>query len=191
VTKGFFPLFAIGVGLIVCSPHQPTLAQTAHARVSASADSAIYAAFFEAGNRDPERDTIYVEEMSTVFPGVSAHYDSVAPGLAFALAKASRPPRPTASLHLPSPIRILPCTAVKRIRDQDSLTGLGAVKGRAREPMGLWRFSPIVYSADGRDATFFYSEYCGRICREDTVVWARKDSAGKWDVRRTAILIIY
>ncbi|GAC1484736.1 MAG: hypothetical protein NVS1B5_05380 [Gemmatimonadaceae bacterium] len=59
-------------------PYQLTLAQTTHARASASTDSAIYAAFLETVNRDPERDTIYVEEMSTVFPGMSSHYDSVA-----------------------------------------------------------------------------------------------------------------
>jgi hypothetical protein len=156
-----------------------------------SADSTIYAAFFETVNRDPGRDTIYVEEVSAVFPGVSSHYDSVAPGLASVLAKASRPLRPPASHHLPPPIRILRDTAVKRIRDQDSLSSLGAVKGRAQGRMGLWKFSPIVYSGDGKDAMFFYSEYCGHACGEDTVVWARKDSAGKWDVRRTAILIIY
>jgi hypothetical protein len=57
--------------------------------------------------------------------------------------------------------------------------------------MGLWRFSPIVYSADGNNAMFFYSEYCGHTCGENTVVWARKGSAGKWEVRRTAILSIY
>jgi hypothetical protein len=118
MTKGSLPLFAIGLALIVLGPDQRTLAQTAHARASASTDSAIYAAFFETVNRDPERDTIYVEEMSTVFPGMSSHYDSVAPGLGLLLAKASQPARPTASLRLPPPTRILPDTTVERLRDQ-------------------------------------------------------------------------
>jgi hypothetical protein len=187
-------LFAVSAGLIVWGPHERALAQTshqAHARGSASADSAIYAVFFETVNRDPKRDTIYVEETSAVFPGVSSHYDSVAPGLSLALSKASRPPRPTASLHIPPPIRILPATAVKRISNHDSLSSLGVAKGRAQGPMGLWRFSPIVYSVDGNDAMFFYSETCGHTCGENTVVWARKHSAGSWEVRRTAILSIY
>jgi hypothetical protein len=187
-------LCAISAGLIVWCPHERTLAQTSHqadAHASASADSAIYAVFFETVNRDPARDTIYVEETSAVFPGVSSHYDSVAPGLSLALSKASRPPRPTASLHIPPPIRILPATAAERISNNDSLSRLGVVKGRAQGPTGLWRFSPIVYSADRNDAMFFYSESCGHTCGEDTVVWARKDSIGKWEVRRTAILSIY
>lgn len=187
-------MFAISAGLIGWGPHERTLAQTSHqadVRASASADSAIYAVFFETVNRDPKRDTIYVEETSAVFPGVSSHYDSVAPGLSLALSKASRPPRPTASLHIPPPIRILSATAVKRISNHDSLSSLGVVKGRAQGPMGLWRFSPIVYSAAGNDAMFFYSEYCGHTCGENTVVWARKDSVGKWEVRLTAILSIY
>ncbi len=149
---GSLSLFAISLGVILFGPHQRTLAQTAHARASASTHSAIYVAFFETVNRDPERDTIYVEEMSTVFPGMSSHYDSVAPGLGLVLAKASKHPRPTASLRLPAPIRILPDTTVMRLRDEDFPSSLAAVKGRAQGSMGLWRFSPIVYSADDNEA---------------------------------------
>ena len=185
---------AVSVALIACAPHRPALAQgsrVADARGSASSDSAIYAAFFETVNRDPQRDTIYVEEMSVVFYGASPRYDSVAPGLAQALQKVSALRRPTPSLHLPPPIRILPDSAAKRIGDADLLGTLGVIKGRPQGPLGLWAFSPVVYSADGTDAMFYYSEYCGHTCGENTLVWLRKDPDGKWAVRRTAILMIY
>ena len=181
-------------GFAACGPHQQTITQASRSsnpRDSGSADSAIYAAFFETVNRDPQRDTIYVEERSAVFHGASPSYDSVAPGLAQALQKASTPQRPTASLKLPPPIHILSDSAVKRISDADLLGTLGIVKGRAQGALGLWAFSPVVYSANGMDAMFYYSEYCGHTCGENTLAWLRKDSDGKWAVRRTAILIIY
>jgi hypothetical protein len=187
-------LLAVSVALIACAPHRQAFPQGSRptdARASAASDSAVYAAFFETVNRDPQRDTIYVEQLSAVFHGASPHYDSVAPGLAQALQKASALRRPTTSLHLPPPIRILPDSAVKRIGNADLLGTLGAVKGRAQGPLGLWAFSPIVYSGDGTDAMFYYSEYCGQTCGENTLVWLRKDSDGKWAVRRTAILVIY
>jgi len=185
---------AISIALIACAPHRQALAQGSRptdARASISSDSAIYAAFFETVNRDPQRDTIYLEELSVVFHGASPHYDSVAPGLAQALQKASTTRRPTASLHLPPPLRILPDSAVKRISNADQLGTLGAVKGRPQGPLGLWGFTPIVYSAEGIDAMCYYSEYCGHTCGENTLVWVRKDPDGKWAVRRTAILVIY
>jgi hypothetical protein len=187
-------LLTFTLALTACGSHQPTLAQTPRqvdARASASRDSSIYAAFFETVNRDPLRDTIFVEELSAVFPGVSPHYDSVVPGLGGALEKASNPRRPTASLHLPPPIRILPDTTVERIRRNGLLGTLGGVKHNAQGTTGLWRFSPIVYSANGKDAMFSYTQSCGTACGETTLVWARKDPGGKWDVVRTAILVIY
>jgi len=192
MTRRFLISLAISVAVIACAPHRRALAQGSrpvNAWASASSDSAIYAAFFETVNREPQRDTIYVEELSAVFHGASPHYDSVAPGLAQALQKASALRLPTASLHLPPPIRILPDSAAKRIGNADLLRTLGAVKGRAHGPFGLWAFSPIVYSADGTDAMFYYSEYCGHTCGENTLVWAGKDPDGKWAVRRTAILV--
>jgi hypothetical protein len=188
---GFF--LTVAFALTACGSHQQTLAQTSQLdrRASASRDSSIYAAFFETVSRDPLRDTIYVEELSAEFPGVSPHYDSVAPGLGVALKNASSPPRPTASLHLPPPIRILPDTAVERIRRSGMLATLGIVKRGAQGTTGLWRFSPIVYSTGGKDAMFSYTQSCGTTCGETTLVWARKDPGGKWDVVRTAILVIY
>jgi hypothetical protein len=187
-------LLTVTFVLTACGSSQPTPAQTPRqidARASASRDSSIYAAFFETVNRDPQRDTIYVEEMSAPFPGVSQHYDSVAPGLAQALQKASTPRRLTALLHIPPPLRILSDSAVKRMNDADLIRTLGVVKGQAQGPMGLWSFSPIVYSADGNDAMFHYGEDCGHTCGEQTLVWARKGPGGRWDIRRTAILVIY
>jgi hypothetical protein len=81
-------------------------------------------------------------------------------------------------------------TAV-RLADSGMLGELGAVPDRPQGTRGLWAFTPVAYSADGNDAMFAYSEYCGRTCGEDVVVWARKNAAGRWEVRRTAILVIY
>ncbi len=194
MTRQFLISLAILVAVIACAPQRQAITRGSRpvdAQAWASSDSAIYAAFFETVNRDPQRDTIYVEELSVVFAGASAHYDSVAPGLAQALQKASALRRPTGSLHLPPPIRILADSAAKRIGDADLLGTLGAVKSRPQGPLGLWAFSPIVYSADGTEAMFYYSEYCGHTCGENTLVWVRKDPDGKWAMRRTAILVIY
>lgn len=180
--------------LAVSGSHQQILAQAPHhidARASASRDSSIYAAFFETVSRDPQRDTIYVERLSAGFAGISPHYDSIAPGLGAALVKASRPRRHTASLHLPPPIRILSDTAVEKIGRRGLLGTLGGVKHGTQGATGLWSFTPIAYSAGGSDAMFSYTQSCGTTCGETTLVWARKDPGGKWEVTRTAILVIY
>lgn len=163
---------------------------TPNSDVIASTDSAVYAAFFETLNRDPKRDTLHVEEMSKIFVRLPAHYDTTAPGLNAALAKLSKMQRPSTALHLPPPIQVIPHNLAVRLASSDLLGELGAVPGRPQGTSGLWSISPIVYSADGTDAMFSYLEYCGRNCGEDVTVWVRKNAAGKWEIRRTAIIEI-
>ena len=191
--RGFCAALAALVGVACAARHtaEAPSAQSHTASVTAESDSAIYAAFLETLNRDPERDTLHVEELSKTFGGFSAHYDSVAPGLVAALQKMSEPKRPTTSLHLPPPIRLIAESTAVRLADSGLLGALGAVPDRPQGTRGLWAFTPVAYSADGNDAMFAYSEYCGRTCGEDVVVWARKNTAGRWEVRRTAILVIY
>lgn len=163
---------------------------TASRDAIASTDSAVYAAFFETLNRDPKRDTLHVEEMSKIFVRLPAHYDTTAPGLNAALAQLSKVQRPSTALHLPPPIQVIPHNLALRLAGSDLLGELGAVPGRPQGTSGLWSITPIVYSADGTHAMFSYLEYCGRNCGEDVTVWLRKDAAGKWSVKRTAILTI-
>ena len=157
----------------------------------ASADSSIYAAFLELVNRGAHGDTLYVEDESLVFQSMSAHYDSVAPDLGAELIKVSSPPRSARTLHLPPPIHWITATQPDSVKDRAmKATGVQS-SSRGQGTRGIWRFSPIAYSKDGHDALFYYAVICGSLCGEQTLVWAKKDAAGKWDVRRTAILIIY
>jgi len=55
---------------------------------------------------------------------------------------------------------------------------------------GVWQFSPIAYSRDGREAMFYYRMVCGSLCGEQTIVWETKDGKGRWQIKRTAILFI-
>jgi hypothetical protein len=157
---------------------------------TAAADSAVYAAFLETLNRDPRNDTLHVEELSKIFVRLPASYDSMAPGLNAALAKLSATQRPTSSLHLPPPVRVMPAAIVIALNNGGLIGELGAVEGKPQGVRGLWTFTPVAYSVDGNDAMFSYTELCGRTCGEDVVVWARKNAAGKWEVRRTVILTI-
>jgi hypothetical protein len=177
-----------------CASYPPVVDREADvallADTTAAADSAVYAAFLETLNRDPRNDTLHVEEMSKVFVKLPSHYDSVAPGLNAALARLSKTQRPSSSLHLPPPVRVLPPAVVIALSNADVLNSLGAVEGKPQGVSGLWTFTPIAYSADGKDAMFSYTAVCGRRCGEDVVVWARKNAVGKWEVRKTAIIDI-
>lgn len=159
------------------------------AKARASSDSAIYAAFFETLNRQP-RDTIFAEEESIVFQGISPHYDSIAPGLAETLTKVSAPPRTTASLHLPPPIVVISAATPQALRERAINGPAGSGPGAAQGVRGVWRVSPIAYSPDSKDAMFYYRVLCGRRCGEDAIVWARKNAKGRWDIRHTAILSV-
>ena len=186
-------LFLLTVAATACAaPHGVNARSTGAASpdVLASTDSAVYAAFFETLNRDPKRDTLHVEEMSKIFIKLPAHYDTTAPGLNAALAQLSKMQRPSTALHLPPPIQVIPHNLAVRLAGSDLLGELGAVPGRPQGTSGLWSIPPIVYSARGTDAMFSYLEYCGRNCGEDVTVWLKKDPAGKWSVKRTAILTI-
>src|SRR3954468_16130448 len=109
--KGFVGPLCVALATIACAGYPPVVGQpdpVADTRETASADSAVYAAFLETLNRDPRNDTLHVESMSKIFVRLPSHYDSVAPGLNAALARVSKEQRPTSSLHLPPPVRVLP-----------------------------------------------------------------------------------
>ncbi len=181
---------AVAVSVLALAVVRPVGAQSParNDRLTASSDSAIYSAFFETLNRIPRRDTIFVEAQSVVFQGISPHYDSVAPGLAAALVALSAPPRAAERLHLPPPIVIISTATPPTLRDRAINGPRGQAPNAAQGVRGVWQLSPIAYSREGRDAMFYYRLMCGMQCGEETIVWARKDARGKWDIRRTAIL---
>src|SRR6476661_3951061 len=186
-------LLAIVIGTIACASYPPVVDESTPVTTSAATpadDSSVYATFLETLNRDPRNDTLHVEELSKIFVRLPAEYDTTAPGLNAALAKLSATQRPSSSLHLPPPVRVMPSSVVIALNSAGVIGQLGAVEGKPQGISGLWTFTPVVYSADGKDAMFSYTELCGRQCGEDVVVWARKNAAGKWEVRRTAILTI-
>lgn len=191
--KGFFGLLCVALATFACAGYPPVVSQAdsvTDTNATASADSAVYAAFLETLNRNTRNDTLHVDEMSKVFVKLPAEYDTTAPGLNAALAKVSKDPRPSASLHLPPPVRVMPAAVVVALDNAGVIGSLGAVEGKPQGISGLWSFTPVAYSPDGNDAMFSYTELCGRRCGEDVVVWARKNAAGKWEVRRTAIITI-
>ena len=183
--------FVLTASLLVLARLQPVVAQSpgAHGKGTASSDSAIYAAFFETVNRQP-RDTLFAEEESIVFQGISAHYDSVAPGLAARLVQVSAPVRKTSSLHLPPPLVVFSAATRQTVRDGAMYGAAGPQQNAAQGLRGIWRFSPIAYSRSGRDAMFYYRLVCGTSCGEQTIVWATKDLTKGWQIKRTAILAI-
>lgn len=183
-----FFLTLTALSLAIAAPSSAVAQSSARsAKARASSDSAIYAAFFESLNRQP-RDTIFAQEESIVFQGISPHYDSVAPGLAARLMKVSAPPRATASLHLPPPIVIISAATPQALRERAINGPPGQGPGVAQGMRGVWRVSPIAYSPNSKDAMFYYRVVCGLRCGEEAIVWARKDAKGRWDIRHTAIL---
>lgn len=184
-------LLAFAGAMFAVAAMQPAVAQSPAARGkgTASSDSAIYAAFFETLNRQPH-DTVFAEEQSIVFQGISPHYDSVAPGLAVVLAQISAPPHKTATLHLPPPIVILSAATPQAVRDRAVNGSPGQAPYGSQGVRGVWQLSPIAYSRDGGDAMFYYRLVCGGLCGEETVVWATRDSRQRWQIKRTAILTI-
>jgi hypothetical protein len=191
--KGFAGPLCVALASFACAGYPPVVGQldsVADTAETASADSAVYAAFLETLNRNTRNDTLHVDEASKVFVKLPAEYDTTAPGLNAALAKLSKNPRPSTSLHLPPPVRVMPASVVVALDHAGVIGSLGAVEGKPQGISGLWSFTPVAYSADGNDAMFSYTELCGRKCGEDVVVWARKNAAGKWEVRRTLILTI-
>jgi hypothetical protein len=194
MSRAFVILLTLVAATAACASYPAVVEQETDVALladsTAAADSAVYAAFLETLNRDPRNDTLHVESMSKIFVRLPSHYDSVAPGLNAALARVSKEQRPTSSLHLPPPVRVLPPALVIALSNADVLNSLGAVEGRPQGISGLWTFTPVAYSPDGKDAMFSYTAVCGRRCGEDVVVWARKNAEGKWEVRKTAILSI-
>lgn len=185
----FFPALA-ALSLAIAAPGSAAAQSSVRsARGRPSSDSAIYAAFFETLNRQPH-DTIFAQEESIVFQGISPHYDSVAPGLAARLMRVSAPPRATTSLHLPPPIVIISATTLEAMRERAINGAPGQGPGVAQGVRGVWRVSPIAYSPDGKDAMFYYRVVCGLRCGEEAIVWARKDEKGRWFLRHTAILAV-
>lgn len=184
-------VLAAAASMLVLAGARPAAAQSSGraAGGTASSDSAIYSAFFETVNRQP-RDTVFADERSIVFQGISPHYDSVAPGLAATLVKVSAPPRTTASLHLPPPIVVISASTPQALRERAINGPPGERPGAAQGVRGVWRVSPIAYSADSKDAMFYYRVVCGLRCGEEAIVWARKDAKGRWDIRHTAILAV-
>src|SRR3954452_3104488 len=184
MSRAFVILLTLVAATAACASYPAVVEQEADVALladsTAAADSAVYAAFLETLNRDPRNDTLHVESMSKIFVRLPAHYDSVAPGLNAALARVSKEQRPTSSLHLPPPVRVLPPALVIALSNADVLNSLGAVEGRPQGISGLWNFTPVAYSPDGKDAMFSYTAVCGRRCGEDVVVWARKNAEGKW-----------
>jgi len=181
---------AVAAMLVALAGVRPVAAQSsAHQKsLEASSDSAIYSAFFETLNRAPKRDTIFVEEQSIVFQGISPHYDSVVPGLAGALVSLSAPPHAARSLHLPPPIVIISASTPPALRERAMHGPPGQAPSASQGVRGVWQISPIAYSRDGRDAMFYYRLVCGTECGEETIVWAKKNPKGIWEIRRTAIL---
>jgi len=168
---------------------RPALAQPPAHRGTASSDSAIYATFFETLNRQA-RDTIFAEEHSIVFQGISPHYDSITPGLAATLIEGSAPPRKTSSLHLPPPLVIFSAATPQTVREGAMYGAPGPGPKSAQGIKGVWQFSPIAYSRDGREAMFYYRMVCGSLCGEETIVWVTKKPNRGWEIKRTAILVI-
>jgi hypothetical protein len=191
--KGLVGLLSVALATFACAGYPPVVGQldpVLDANATASADSAVYAAFLATLNRNPRNDTLHVDETSKVFVKLPAEYDTTAPGLNAALAKVSKNPRPSTSLHLPPPVRVMPPAVVIALDNAGVIGSLGAVEGKPEGITGLWSFTPVAYSIDGNDAMFSYTQLCGRRCGEDVVVWARKNAAGKWEVRRTVTLTI-
>jgi hypothetical protein len=192
--KAMAGVVTVVIASAACAGYPPVVDQgvvaAAAADTTAAADSSVYAAFLETLNRDPRNDTLHVSEQSKIFVRLPAQFDTIAPGLNAALAHLTATPRPSTALHLPPPVRVIENAVAISLSNAGVIGALGAVEGRPQGVSGLWSFTPVVYSADGKDAMFAYTELCGRRCGEDVVVWARKSEAGKWQVRRTEILTI-
>lgn len=190
--KAFAGFLAVAMMAAACAGYPPVVEQASLAdRVAETpaSDSAVYAVFLETMDRR-KTDTLHVEELSKIFVRLPAQWDTMAPGLNATLAKLSQNQRPSDSLHLPPPVRIIPQALVITLNNAGVIGELGAVEGKAQGTNGLWTFTPVAYTPDRNDAMFAYSELCGKKCGEDVVVWERKNAAGKWEVRHTLIVTL-
>ncbi|HEY1953176.1 MAG TPA: hypothetical protein VGG76_10245 [Gemmatimonadaceae bacterium] len=190
--KAFAGLVTLTTLAGACAGYPPVVQQASLADQVAStpaSDSAVYAVFLETMNRG-RLDTLHVEELSKIFVRLPAQYDTMAPGLNATLARVSQDQRPSDSLHLPPPVRVMPQALIIALNNAGVIGDLGAVEGKPQGTNGLWTFTPVAYTADGNDAMFAYSELCGKKCGEDVIVWERKNAAGKWEVRHTLIQTI-
>lgn len=149
---------------------------------SMSSDAQVYKAYLLATMPNGQQtDTLYVAERTAVFHAPSSitegqfrrDYEGLPSTLLAALARASSAAQPSRTLNLPLPARVLTSEELE-----------------AKTVRSYFAFSPIVYSADGREALFWAEWYCGSLCAGGEAVSVARDAQGRWQFRRKVLFWI-
>ena len=155
-------------------------------------DTAIYAALIEALVR-PRGDTLLVSDSTIAFraPPVIGRvspwriqFDSIPSALPARLEEVSRVARPTSTLALPQPVRIITRAERQRIFGGDLRAGWEEFYRQFPKQRQYLEFSPIAFSADSSSALVYYRHHCGRLCGGGDLVWLELRADGRWEVRK-------
>jgi hypothetical protein len=162
-----------------------------------STTAAVYTAVLSSMLTRRQSDTILVHDSTAVFapprPAPAspwrARFDSLPPALVAALASASRPARPTSTLELPRPIRIVTGSELREIfaRRREGLwldSAWMELFRRYPHQRSILSLSPVVFNADSTGAMVYYTYSCGAECGGSNVMWlSHGGGAGSWHVR--------
>lgn len=153
-------------------------------------EAAVYAALIEALVR-PQADTLVFSDSTIAFPvpaggfrRLQPQFDSMPLGLSARLYEVSATLRPTSTLALPQPVRVL--TRVERDEIFAGGPRVGWEEFHRRFPkQRQWlEFSPVAFSADSGSALVYYRHHCGPRCGGGSAVWLKLQKGGRWEVRK-------
>ena len=165
---------------------------------SVSNDAQIYKAYLATMPISQQMDTLYVAERTAVFHAptsitqgqFSREYEGLPSTLLVPLERASSLARPSQTLNLPYPIRVISSEELKATFAKDPTKGWVEFHHRYPNVRSYFAFSPIVYSADGADALFWAEWYCGSLCAGGEAVWVARDAQGRWQFLRKVLFWI-
>lgn len=159
-------------------------------------DAAVYSALSDSLHRRTEHDMVIVTDSTVIadLPRLQRDpADSIAAALIDALARGSAVARPSATLELPFPVRIVSSAERDTIlaREQFGAGRTGAIGVRAF-PTFIYSFSPVAYTADGQNAIVYYVYTCARgNCGSGAAWWlVRGPNDVEWRVHRMIFALV-
>jgi hypothetical protein len=143
-------------------------------------------------------DTLVVEDSTLRYnppnpPSLSPRPqgDSVPAELFLRLQQVSQIVRPTATLPITRPARLITAGDLKEIFSTGPNPGWGEFKRRYPGHSGWLRFTPVAFTADSLNAMVYYEYHCGSLCGGGNAVWmVRSPNARAWRIHRVMTLWI-
>ena len=176
--------------LILCIACRP-LATSQPAPTPEPPDAGVYAALLNSISTRPAPDMLLLGDSTLSFRvprGAVAswriRFDSIPSSLPQTLEAVSRTKRPSSSLPLPRPARIVTHATLREIFVAGRRDAWDEFYRRYPRQREYLRFTPVAFSADSLDALVYYEYHCGLECGGGDAVWLSRRGGGGWRVQK-------